>query len=327
LFDKRAGTDVFCGPAATAVVLDDPSDTWAHNVFRFDQEIGRFKAVQVRLVENGPVKAVIRVTSEYGRSRMVQDFCLYREMNQIEVQVRLDWREHQKALKLRFPVNISHMKATAEVPYGHIERFANGEEEPGQSWVDLSGISRDTSGTYGLSILNDGKYSFDVNVRDIGLTVLRSPIYAHHMPVEPQPDGYYSFVDQGVQKFRYVLLPHQGSWEEAGTVQKAAELNQRPICLFGTYHPEGSLPPVETYISLNVENVVITAVKKAEVGQDMILRCVEVSQEAVTATVCMPRWNRVFEVDFEPCEIKTLRIPKDPSLPVQETSLLEWTNE
>ena len=324
LYDKLAGTEVFSGSAALPVVLEDRSDTWAHNVFRFNQPAGEFKATSVRLVENGPVKAVIRVISEYGRSRLVQNFCLYRELGLIDVQVRLDWREHFKVLKLRFPVNLSHMKATTEVPYGHIERFANGEEEPGQSWVDLSGISRDTGGSYGLSLLNDGKYSFDVDIRDIGMTVLRSPIYAHHMPVEPDPDGDYSFVDQGVQQFRYVLLPHTGSWEEANTVQRAAELNQPPICLIGTYHPGHGLPQVDSFISLDVDNVVLTVLKKAEDNDDLILRCVEVSQEAVTATICMPRWNRIFQASFGPCEIKTLRVPKDPSLPVQETNLLEW---
>jgi alpha-mannosidase len=324
LFDKLAGTQVFCGPAAIPVVLEDMSDTWGHNVFRFSQQAGRFKAARLRLVENGPVKSVIRVTSEFGRSTMIQDFCLYRELDQIEVKVRLDWREQHKVLKLRFPVNVSHMKATAEVPYGHIERFANGEEQPALSWVDLSGISRDTGQSYGLSILNDGKYSYDVDVRDIGLTVLRSPIYAHHMPVIPQPDEDYSFIDQGVQNFSYVLLPHRDSWETAGTVQRAAELNQPAICLLGTYHPQGTLPPSDSFISLDVDNVVITAVKKAEGGQDLILRCVEAAQEAIVATICMPHWKRTFQVRFGPCEIKTLRVPRDPSLAAQETNLLEW---
>jgi alpha-mannosidase len=325
LLDKLAGTEVFSGHAAVPVVLDDTSDTWGHNVFRFNQVAGCFKATSVRLVENGPVKAVIRVTSEYGRSRLVQNFCLYRELDQIDVLVRLDWREQFKVLKLRFPVNLSHMQATSEVPYGHIERFANGDEEPGQSWLDLSGISRDTGNSYGLSILNDGKYSFDVDVRDIGLTVLRSPIYAHHMPVEPEPGGEYSFIDQGVQQFRYSLLPHMGSWEEAGTVQRSAELNQPPVCLSGTYHPEGTLPQSDSYISVDKENIVITAVKKSEQGQDLILRCVEVTQEAVQATLYLPHWGRVIPLSFGPCEIKTLRISKDPAVPVQETNLLEWS--
>ena len=223
------------------------TDTWGHNQFKFDKVIGRFEPVSVRLVENGPVKAVIRVTSSYGASQLIQDFTMYRELEQIEVRATVDWHEQHKMLKLRFPGNLTFMRATYEIPYGHIQRFANGEEEPGQSWLDLSGITRDTGEMYGYSILNDGKYSFDVNVRDVGLTVLRSPVYANHMPVVPAPDGHYSFVDQGIQHFTYSILPHAGSWETAGTVQRAAELNQRPIALISTYHPNGSLPPSDSY--------------------------------------------------------------------------------
>jgi alpha-mannosidase len=235
--------EVFAGQAARPVVIADPSDTWGHNVYSFDQEIGAFTPTSVRLVEQGPVKAALRVRSSYGASFLTQDFILYKGARQVEVQVTIDWREQHKLLKLRFPLNLTMMRATYEIPYGHIERFANGQEEPGQTWVDVSGISRENGERYGLSLLNDGKYSFDVRIRDIGMTVLRSPIYVHHMPVEPDPEQTYTYMDQGVQRFTYVLLPHPGSWEQAGTVQRAAELNQRPVVLAGTVHPEGKLPP------------------------------------------------------------------------------------
>jgi alpha-mannosidase len=54
-------------------------------------------------------------------------------MDEIEVSVTVDWHEQQKMLKLRFPLNIIQMKATYEIPYGHIERMTNGEEEPGRA--------------------------------------------------------------------------------------------------------------------------------------------------------------------------------------------------
>jgi alpha-mannosidase len=326
LFDKAEQVEVFAGPAALPVVLDDPSDTWSHNVFQFKQAIGRFSARNVRLVEHGPVKAVLRVISEYGSSRLIQDFILYRDLEQIEVRVKLDWHEQFKALKLRFPLNLSHMRATYEIPYGHKERFASGAEEPGQSWVDLSGIARDSGAPYGLSLLNDGKYSFDVNIRDIGMTVLRSPIYAHHIPAAPDPDGLYAFIDQGSQRFSYSLLPHSGSWERAGTVLRAAELNQRPLALVGTFHPDGALPQCETFLSVDRENVVASVLKQAEQGDALILRCVETSKEATRATICLPRWNRAIEADFGPCEIKTFCIPRDRKQPVVETNLLEWSD-
>jgi alpha-mannosidase len=262
----------------------------------------------------------MRVVSAYGNSRLVQDFTLYHELDQIDVAVTVDWHERYKMLKLRFPVNVHFMKATYEIPYGHIERFANGEEEPGQSWIDLSGTIRGVDELYGLSILNDGKYSFDVNVRDIGMTVLRSPIYAHHMPLEPDLDGHYSFIDQGIQRFRYTLLPHPNSWEHAGTVRRALELNQPPIALQATFHP-GELPPRASYASVDAENIVVTAIKQWEDGDDLIVRAYETSK--MQAHACIQVLGRIIEADFAPCEIKTFRVPLDESQPVVEVNLLE----
>ncbi len=249
---------------------------------------------------------------------------MYRGLEQIDVHVTVDWREHFKALKLRFPLNLNNMEATYEIPYGHIERLANGDEEPGQSWVDVSGLSRDNADCYGLSILNDGKYSLDVNIRDIGLTVLRSPIYAHHLPVVPDPEGHYSFIDQGIQHFTYTLLPHTGGWEQAGTVRRAAELNQRPVALVETYHPDGRLPQRDSYLSVDQDNVIASVLKRAEDDAALILRCYETAQVETKATICLPQWNRVITADFKPCEIKTFRIPQDNAEPVTETNLLEW---
>ncbi len=324
LYDQQEQLEVLAGPAALPVVLEDDSDTWSHNVFQYNRQAGCFGPQSIRLAENGPVKATIRVVSTYGASQLVQDITMYTHLEQIDVKVALDWREQCKALKLRFPLNLSHMHWTSEIPYGSIERFANGQEEPGQSWVDLSGISRENGKPYGLSLLNDGKYSFDVNVRDIGLTVLRSPIYAHHMPVVPGPQGGYTFIDQGFQRFQYTLLPHTGSWERAAVFQRAAELNQPPVTVAETYHPDGNLPLSASFLSVDRENVVLSVLKKAEDGDDLILRGVEMCKEAAHARICLVPWERAFEADFGPSEIKTFRIPRDHRQPVSEIDLLEW---
>ncbi|MBI5669074.1 MAG: alpha-mannosidase [Chloroflexi bacterium] len=324
LYDKQAQVEVFKGDAATPVVIDDRSDTWGHDVFRFDQIAGAFKAVSVRLVEHGPVKSVIRVTSEYGKSTLVQDFTMYPNRSQIDVNVVVDWREQLKVLKLRFPINVDFMKVTHEVPYGTIEQFANGEELPVQSWVDVSGIARGRGNLYGFSLLNDGKYSLDVNVRDIGLTVLRSPAYAHHVPHTLKPGALHSYIDQGIQRFSYSMLPHAGSWEQAGTVKRAAELNQRPIALVATYHPEGKLPQADCFIDVKPDNVIVSVLKKAEDNDDMIIRAYETTKSACKSTIHLTGLARTIETQFAPGEIKTFRVPRDLSQPIVETNLLEW---
>jgi alpha-mannosidase len=327
LRDKREDVEVFSGQAGMPIVLDDPADTWGHNVYKWDQVDGTFQAESVRLVEHGSVRSVIRVTSRYGSSRLVQDFAMYPDRDQIDVSVMVDWHEQLKMLKLRFPVNVKFMKVTHEIPYGHTERFANGEEEPGQSWVDVSGVSRDREIPYGLSLLNDGKYSLDVNVRDIGLTVLRSPAYAHHIPSVLEPDGHYAFIDQGIQRFRYTLFPHEGSWEKAGTVKRAAELNQPPVALFATFHPDGTLPQLDSFITVEPENVMVTVLKQAEDGDGLVLRAFETSGAAARASIRLPKLGRVLEADFGPSEIKTFLIPHNAAKEIVETNLLEWLNE
>jgi alpha-mannosidase len=219
------------------------------------------------------------------------------------------------------------MKVTHEIPYGHTERFANGEEEPGQSWVDVSGVSQDREIPYGFSLLNDGKYSQDVNVRDIGLTVLRSPADAHHIPAVLEPDGNYAFIDQGIQRFRYTLFAHSGSWETAGTARRAAELNQLPIALFATFHPDGTLPQSDSFITIEPRNVMVTVLKQAEDGDGLVLRAYETIGAATPASIRLPKLERVIEADFGANEIKTFLIPRDAAKAFIETNLLEWPNE
>ncbi len=175
---------------------------------------------------------------------------------------------------------------------------------------------------YGVSLLNDGKYSFDVRMNNIGLTVLRSPIYAHHMPYEPKPDTLYTYMDQGVQKFHYSILPHEGSWEEAGTVRRAAELNQRPIALVTTFHA-GDLPQSQSYASVDQENLVLSVVKKAEDGGDLVLRCYETAGSHTKGSIHLPFLKRTIQAEFGPCEIKTFRVPRDSALAVIEINLIE----
>ncbi len=324
LFDKRVQVQVFSAPAACPVVLDDGSDTWSHGVFKFDRVIGAFTATRVERVALGPVKSVIRVTSEHGRSKLIQEFALYHDLDWIEVGVTVDWREAQKMLKLRFPLNLKAATVTHEIPYGHLERPANGEEEPMQSWVDVSGTSRDAETAYGLSLLNDGKYSVDVNGCDMGLTVLRSPAYAHHVPATLEPDGMYSFTDQGIQRFRYVLLPHAGDWKTADTVKRAAELNQPPLVLPGSYRPHGTLPPRDAFVTAEPGSILVSVLKQSEDNGDLIVRAYETHNAPAQAVIRLPHWNRIVEAQFGPCEIKTFRVPREAAQPVVETNLLEW---
>jgi alpha-mannosidase len=231
------------------------------------------------------------------------------------VRVTVDWHGRYEILKLRFPVVAGgDAVATWETSYGLQERAMDGAERPGQRWVDVSG----TAG--GVSILNDGKYSSDVLDGVIGFTVLRSPIYAWHDPFVPEPDGVYPFTDQGVQTFRYAILPHDGDWREAGTVRRAAELNADPLTVLETQH-SGPMPASSEFARCDAPGVVVAVLKRAEVGDALVLRAHESSGRATPARIELPRWGVAFHAEFGPSELKTFRIEPDGS--VRETDLLE----
>jgi len=324
LYDRTAGVELIHGLAARAVVIDDPSDTWSHFVTRFDQVVGEFIVKSIRLIEDGPVKAVLHVESMYGSSSLVQDFMLYAGLPYLEAAVTVDWHEQFTLLKLRFPLNLEQAAVTYEIPYGSIMRPADGDEQPGQSWLDVSGVVGGSTRSYGVSLLNDGKYSFDVQGSDLGMTILRSPIYAFHFPAQPQPDRSYTFMDQGIQHFTYRLLPHAGDWRTGEVPRRAAELNQSPLVLASTFHPLGTLPPSSSFMSVEPANILLTVLKQAEDGDGLILRAYETAGDATRAVIRMPAWGRTVEVYFGAYEIKTLRVSQqDSSLPVVETNLLE----
>ncbi|HOL54638.1 MAG TPA: glycoside hydrolase family 38 C-terminal domain-containing protein [bacterium] len=314
LYDKENKRDIFRGEAAIPVVINDTSDTWSHNVFKFKEEIGSFSNAKIKITENGPDKGTIRVESFYNNSTVIQEFTLYRELKSVEVKVTVNWNEKLKMLKLRFPINIEEPNATFSIPYGFISRPCNGEEEPGGEWVDAG------NGNYGLSLINDAKYSYDVDGNVLSLTVLRSPVYAHHIPRELDPNEDYIYIDQGEQRFTYILYPHPGDWKTADTVKIAESLNNPPIAFIEYIHT-GTLPPKKSFISVDRDNIIVTAIKESESGEAFVLRAYETSgrETRVTFTLFERDWKAI----FSPCEIKSFLIPKDKNLPVKEVNILE----
>jgi alpha-mannosidase len=311
-------------PARHAVVIDDKSDTWGHRVRSYDRAEGGFRCTRVRLVEQGPVRAVLRVESAYGRSEMAEEFVLSAGSRQVEVRTSVNWQEKLKLLKLRFPTALSDVTATHEIPYGHLARTPDGTEEPAQAWVDVTGTLPDGR-TAGLAVANDSKYGHDVRGGEIGMTALRSPVYAWHEPQELDPDGIYEYLDQGWQHFRSLLVPHAGDWRAADPVRRAAELNQPAFALLETFH-DGPVGQRVSYADDGGGSVLVTVVKGDEdASGDVVVRAYESAGRATTARIALPMLGegRVIEAGFGPCEIKTFRVPLDARLPVVETDLLE----
>jgi alpha-mannosidase len=305
--DKQTGNEVFSGKKAgcKAIVIDDPSDTWSHDVKTFSNEIGAFGNAKIKVIQEGPVKAIIRVVTKYGNSTLTTDWSLSKGSRNIEANVSLDWHEHHKMLKFSFPVNIESPTATYEVPYGHIVRATDGDENPGQRWIDLTG--QQNGKTFGLTVINDAKYGYNVIGNDMRISVARSAVFAHHRPKVLNPENEYRWMDQGIHTFRMMLVPHNDSWKEVQVVRLAEEFMAPPICIYQGIHG-GKLPKSNSFLAVDKPNIIVSAIKQAEDNNDIIIRCVETSGIPTTISLDLRFAERTWKGSFRPCEIKTLRM-------------------
>ncbi len=276
LVDKRSGRNVFPGVANYPVAVGDEWDTWAHNRDRFGVTGAAFSCERIEVVEEGPLRAALCTHARLGFSTITCTYLLHDDPSlPLEIRVRVDWREQRTLLRLRYPVPMYGPAPTFryEVPYGSMERPADGREWPGQRWVLVS------SDGYGLAIATDAIYSYAADAASLYLTVLRSPVYAQHDPYQLDPGREYEYTDQGEHTFTLRMLagPTVGPRDAH---RLADDLLQPPVVTphvsrGGTNPHRASLLPLESASST------ATWLKGAETeeeegGTALILRLLEV---------------------------------------------------
>jgi alpha-mannosidase len=194
----------------------------------------------------------------------VQTFSLSANGDQVNVDNEIDWHERHILLKAAFPLAATGPFATYEIPYGSIDRPTTRNnswekaqfEVPAMRWADL-GDSK-----HGFSLINESKYGYDAKGNVLRLSLLRSP-------TSPDPDA-----DRGHHHFAYSLYPHSGSWKQALTIRRGYEFNYKLKAMQVEAH-EGKMPAEHSFSSTGTENVVLTAIKKTEDGDALLLRFYE----------------------------------------------------
>jgi alpha-mannosidase len=271
----------------------------------------------VAVIEQGPVRLVVRVLRRRGATTNEQDMILWAEHPRIDWVTRADWHERQTLLKVAFPVAVRSEYAAYEVQFGAVRRpthrNTSWEQEKfevcAHRWMDLSEPG------YGVSVLNDSRYGCDVHAHTLRLTLLRGPEW-------PDPEA-----DQGRHELLYSLYPHRGDWTLAETVHRAAELNT-PLLSQPPRSGAGTSTATRRAF-LSIEGVgTLSALKRARNGAGWILRIYEPNGARGTATVTAPRaisslvaCNHVeedaqplpsqgaaFSVELQPFQVRTFRI-------------------
>ena len=332
LFDKRSGTESLA-PAETdtggprnavcgnllQTFVDKPKkwDAWNIDADFEKQHWDLDKADEVKLIENGSLRAVIRVKNHFQNSTFTRDITLYAGVPRVDVKMQVEWHEKHILLKVAFPLSAHNDKATFEIPFGSVQRPTTRNtpaekaqfEVPAQRWADIS------DSTHGFSLLNDCKYGYDAKGNVLRLSLLRSPEW-------PDPHA-----DEGHHEFTYSLYPHGGSWKDALTIRQGYQLNYKLVTL-STENHAGKLAPEHSFVGVPEDNVIVSAVKKAEDQNAWIIRLYEWAGKAGETTIKLPPGaesasetdlmekpissvpvsNNEIKVPIKPYEIKTLEV-------------------
>ena len=282
LFDKKSNFETLaagsCGNELIAF-RDKPKEYDAWNI---DADFEKVftpldHADSVELIEKGPVRATIRVVHTYQNSKFVQDITLYAGLDRVDVVNDIDWHETHVLLKVAFPLAASSDEATFEIPYGTIQRPTarnNSWEDakfevPALRWADLGDAK------HGFSLINESKYGYDAKGNVLRLSLLRSP-------TSPDPNA-----DRGRHHFAYSLYPHAGDWKQALTVRRGWEFNYKLKAMQVEAH-DGKMPTEHSYAGADASNVVLTAMKKAEDGDALLLRFYEWAGKSGNVELTVP---------------------------------------
>lgn len=289
-----------------AEVLEDTSDTWSHGVRCFDQIIGHFGDARVTVCDDGPLQASLLVERDYQGSTWLQQIILRQGKAEILIRNWLFWQGRWRMLKLAFDVPTDQPQAAHDVPFGWCYRPCDGAEVPTQMWMDVTGPARDRpEESVGLTLIDDGKYGCDVNGSTARLTVLRCPPYAYHEPHAPGSKHRYDWIDQGLQEFTIVLVPHVGDWRDAGVVSRAREVNLPIVPITMHCHP-GERAPIASLAALSSLELELTGLKAAEDGDGYVVRIADGHGRGGSGEL---HWlDGRFPVSVRPFEVITRRL-------------------
>jgi alpha-mannosidase len=282
LYDKKSQFETLasggCGNELIAF-KDIPKDYDAWNIdSNFDQVFTKLDtADSVQLIESNALRAVIRVSRHWQASKFTQDIVLYNGADEVEVVNDIDWHEEHILLKAAFPLAASSKQATYEIPYGSIQRPTTRDnswesakfEVPALRWADAGDEA------HGFSLINESKYGYDDKGNVLRLSLLRSPAW-------PDPDA-----DRGHHHFSYALYPHSGTWKQALTVRRGYEFNYKLQAIQVESH-DGVLPSEHSFIQVDAPDVVLTALKKSEDSDGLILRFYEWAGQSGTVKLSVP---------------------------------------
>jgi len=333
---RVAGRDLVRPGALKPLVLRDDGDPWGSKVRSFREVAGEFTLLDpaesarfagvdaptlppLRVIEDGAVRTVVEAGFGYGSSRLLLRYELPKQGTEIGLELRVLWNEKDRMLKLSLPTALAMPEYRGQVAYGWNALPMNGDEAVAQQWVAVVSATD----AMALTVINQGSYGSDFCDGELRLSLLRSSAYSA-LRLPPRPllvqDRYLPRIDQGERLFRFWFNGGPAPQRLEAIDSEALARNEQPMAL--SFFPSGQGTKPKAVARLADGVVQLTALKRAERGEDVIVRLFEPTGQARRTVLHLPCLGIKQVVKLKGFEIATLRINTRTGK-VQEADLME----
>ena len=182
----------------------------------------------------GPVFSEFHISHPFGKNHFATRVRLYPGVRRIDIHTEILNEEQSVRYRLMFPIALQGGSNTQEIPFGAIGRPLS-QEFPAQNWMDYG------TGDRGVALLNRGLPGNNTAGNVMLLSLMRS---AHLISYGSEQS---TSSDTGLElgkrlSFDYALVPHAGTWRDAGVYRAGLDFNNPLISRQASVHA-GVLPP------------------------------------------------------------------------------------
>lgn len=245
------------------------------------------------LSENGPVSAVYEASYTMKNFTVKQKITIYHHLKKIDFEYEVpDWPgEHNRQLRVAFPMNMKTARITYDVPMGIVT--------VGKDELNMSPGGWAWGGTYRqmpeeinpreienfLSASNDKMgvtISTDLSVADwidptreaVAYPVLQSILLSSHKSCHGEGNWYHQ---TGSHQFRFSLTSHDPGWKNGYNF--GVEGNHPLYSVVKDKPQKGTLPEEMSFVKVSSPLARVTALKKDDNTNSLIMRLVEMEGE------------------------------------------------
>lgn len=291
--------------------------------------------IKTEAEEQNCVRTVFRIEGRIADIPVVQRLFLYKNIKRIDIENSIGWKQGRYIrIEQLFPYP-DGSEIYYGVPFGissennlmpgagprardEIQKEAWRKYREIQNWISAS------TGNWGFTVGMD-HYLVRLENNMIRTQMLRGLRWTSGRITRGDTITTASYPPSGKYVFRYTFSSDSGNWETTNSFQTGINLNTPLIAVSVEDElSEKSLPPTISFIKLSADNLVLSALKKAEESSNLILRFYEIKGLPVRTMIDWMDKRLIFQevnlieekqmdqdssiLEINPYEIKTLKL-------------------